>query len=162
MVANVTLSRMPDGEGTPLCWDNVIYDSRSLGYVVATHQNLEQARQSTVLTYYWPLSDQPPAAARAMMLKQTLAAWQKTVTDELIRVHPDLAGAVKRVDVWLWGHAMIRPTPGFLWGAARAAACQQQPPVFFAHSDMSGMSIFEEANYRGVAAADALAAYLAT
>jgi hypothetical protein len=162
MVANVTLSRMPDGEGTPLCWDNVIYDSRSLGYVVATHQNLEQARQSTVLTYYWPLSDQPPAAARAMMLKQTLAAWQKTVTDELIRVHPDLAGAVQRVDVWLWGHAMIRPTPGFLWGAARAAACQQQPPVFFAHSDMSGMSIFEEANYRGVAAADALAAYLAT
>jgi hypothetical protein len=56
---------------------------------------------------------------------------------------------------------MIRPIPGFLWGAARAAACEPQPPVFFAHSDLSGISIFEEANFRGVLAADAVAAFVA-
>jgi len=55
---------------------------------------------------------------------------------------------------------MIRPTPGYLWGKTRAEACAQRPPVFFAHSDMSGLSLFEEANFRGVTAADAAATYL--
>ncbi len=67
---------------------------------------------------------------------------------------------MERIDVWLWGHGMIRPTPGTIWGPARAAACVQAPPVFFAHSDMSGISIFEEANERGVQAADAVRAFL--
>lgn len=160
MVANVTLGRMPHGRGAPLCWDNVVYDSRSLGYVVATHQSLEQARQRTVLTCYWPLSDAAPAESRRVALARPLAAWQAQVTGELLHVHPELEGAIERVDVWLWGHGMIRPVPGYVWGAARAAACVQTPPVFFAHSDMSGVSIFEEANYRGVVAADAVTAFL--
>src|SRR5207247_2785705 len=37
MVANLTLRDRPFSQGFPLAWDNVIYDSPSLGYVVATH-----------------------------------------------------------------------------------------------------------------------------
>jgi hypothetical protein len=129
MVANVTVGRMPEGLGTPLCWDNVIYGSRSLGYVVATHQSLEQVPRRTVLTYYWPLSDTPPADARRATLARPLGEWQAMVTGELLRVHPELQGAIERVDVWLWGHGMIRPTQGYIWGAARAAACVQAPPI---------------------------------
>jgi hypothetical protein len=162
MVANVTCKRMPSGAGMPLCWDNVVYDSPSLGYVVATHQALERVPLQTVLTYYWPLCDQPPEQARQAALGRPLADWQATVLDELLRIHPELTGAVASIDVWLWGHGMIRPTPGYIWGAAREAACVQTPPVFFAHSDMSGLSLFEEANYRGVVAADAVAGYLRT
>jgi hypothetical protein len=44
---------------------------------------------------------------------------------------------------------MIRPTPGFL-GHSPPAVKQ----VFFANSDVSGISIFEEAQYHGVAAAE--------
>jgi len=44
---------------------------------------------------------------------------------------------------------MIRPTPGFIWGEARRSAVVNQPPVYFAHSDLSGVSIFEEAYCRG-------------
>jgi NAD(P)-binding Rossmann-like domain len=160
MVANVTATRMPGGAGMPLCWDNVVYDSRSLGYVVATHQALERVPVQTVLTYYWPLCDLPPADARRDAIARPLPDWQAMVLTELLHVHPELQGAIERIDVWLWGHGMIRPTPGYIWGPARAAACVQTPPVFFAHSDMSGLSIFEEANYRGVTAADAAAAYL--
>lgn len=160
MVANVTLRRLPAGRGVPLAWDNVVYGSRSLGYVVATHQALERVKLRTVLTYYWPLADQPPDVARREAYARSLGEWQAMVLDELLRVHPELEDAVENVDVWVWGHGMIRPTPGVLWGSARAAACVQAPPVFFAHSDMSGISIFEEANYRGVLAADAVAEYL--
>ena len=161
MVANVTLRRMPGGQGAPLCWDNVVYDSPSLGYVVATHQDLEQVPLQTVLTYYWPLCDLPPADARRQALGRGYEEWQAMVLGELLRIHPELDGFVERLDVWLWGHGMIRPTPGYIWGEARAASLVFQPPLFQAHSDMSGISIFEEANYRGVQAADAALRHLA-
>ncbi|HSD10146.1 MAG TPA: NAD(P)-binding protein, partial [Candidatus Binatia bacterium] len=57
MVANLTLRGFPkEREGPPICWDNVIYDSDSLGYVVATHQSLRTHLDGTVLTYYQPLA----------------------------------------------------------------------------------------------------------
>jgi hypothetical protein len=55
---------------------------------------------------------------------------------------------------------MIRPTPGFIWGAARREAARPLGPVHFAHSDLSGLSIFEEAQWRGIAAAEAVLAAL--
>ena len=56
----------------------------------------------------------------------------------------------------LWGHAMIRPVPGFAWGSARREAAAPRGPIRFAHSDMSGLSLFEEAQYHGVRAAEAV------
>lgn len=50
---------------------------------------------------------------------------------------------------------MIRPTPGALWHGPRQAALTALPPGFhLAHADASGLSLFEEANYRGVMAAE--------
>ena len=49
---------------------------------------------------------------------------------------------------------MTRPRPGFVWGEARQRLLNAQDRVLFAHSDLSGYSIFEEANYRGVLAAE--------
>jgi hypothetical protein len=49
---------------------------------------------------------------------------------------------------------MVRPKPGFVWGEARLKAAESIGPVHFAHSDLSGFSIFEEAQYRGVVAAE--------
>ncbi|HET6195243.1 MAG TPA: hypothetical protein VFE12_05805, partial [Acetobacteraceae bacterium] len=149
MVANVTLSQMPGGRGQQLAWDNVIYDSPLLGYVVATHQDLHLARRETVLTYYWPLSDQDPAAARRAAYARTLEEWQAAVAHDLLRANPELSGHIQNIDVRVWGHAMIRPTPGFLWGEARRQAGMHRPPIYFAHSDLSGISIFEEAYCRG-------------
>jgi hypothetical protein len=163
MVANVTLSQQPGGRGQPLAWDNVIYDSPLLGYVVATHQGLEQRRNDTVITYYWPLSAGTPDAERRAALARSLPDWQAIVMNDLLRAHPELDRAVEQIDVWVWGHGMIRPTPGFIWGGKRqAAALTQMSPIFFAHSDLSGISIFEEAYCRGQAAAEAAALALAS
>ena len=52
------------------------------------------------------------------------------------------------------GHAMVRPRPGVVWGPARARVLAHRGRVQFAHSDASGLSLFEEAQYRGVAAAE--------
>lgn len=158
-VANITLSRMPQGKGVGLSWDNVVYDSPLLGYVNAGHQITQMHPIATVLTYYWPLSDKPPAEARREALARSVGDWQAIFLSELLKVHPELGGHVERMDVWVWGHAMVRPTPGFIWGETRRALLRQTPPVFTAHSDMSGNSLFEEAYTHGARAAEAVLAY---
>lgn len=165
IVATVTLDRPPAGAGFPLAWDNVSWTSESLGYVVANHQGLGRPPAAglpdpTVISWYMPLSTLDPAEARRQMLARPLVDWQRRVEDDLLATNPDLAGAIRRIDVWRWGHAMIRPLPGFLWGGAREAAAKPQPPLFFAHSDLSGLSIFEEAHDRGTRAAAAAMTYL--
>ena len=40
LTANLTLDRIPARRGSEPAWDNVIYDSPTLGYVNATHMSL--------------------------------------------------------------------------------------------------------------------------
>ena len=156
VVANITVSRHPGGKGASLAWDNVSTGSDSLGYVVAAHQSQSSGDGPAVLTWYHALSRESPAAARKILMTRSLAAWQRIVADDLLAMNPDLAGAIERIDVWRWAHAMASPVPGFLTDPARLAAIAARPPVVFAHSDLSGLSLFEEAHYRGVAAAEAV------
>ena len=154
MVANLTLDRLPVGRGAPLAWDNVIYDSPSLGYVVATHQHLHPVPRATVLTYYQPLDAKEPAMERQEALKRSYPEWCDRILSDLSTVHPELRANLRHLDVMIWGHGMSTPTPGFLWGKARAAMQSHDGRVLFAHSDQSGISIFEEACTRGIQAAD--------
>lgn len=161
IVANVSVSRQPRGKGVPLAWDNVSAGSDSLGYVVATHQSSGAGDGPTVLTWYMPLSRQSPQEARRIMLSRPLQAWQALVRDDLLTMNPDLAGAIERIDIWRWGHAMIRPVPGFLSDPVRRAVASSSPPILYAHSDLSGLSLFEEAHHRGIVAAEAAMAHVA-
>jgi protoporphyrinogen oxidase len=152
-VANVHLKERPRSKGFAFAWDNVLYDSPSVGYVVATHQALRD-RGPTVWTYYRPLWEEEPKTARAKLMSLSQADAAAEVLDDLARAHRDLRAAVERIDVWRWGHAMITPHPGFLFGAARKQAEQPLGRVHFAHSELSGIPLFEEAQARGVMAAE--------
>lgn len=155
MVANLTLSDRPASRGFPLAWDNVLYDSPSLGYVVATHQ-AGQDFGPTVLTYYRPFTDTDPRRARTRMLSTSWEEWVRLILADLEPAHPGLERLVERVDVYLWGHAMVRPRPGFPWSEALAACARPLGRVHFAHTDLSGMALFEEAQHWGVRAAEAV------
>jgi protoporphyrinogen oxidase len=156
VVANLTLARQPASRGFPQAWDNVLYESRSLGYVVATHQRLRADMSGpTVWTWYYPLAGTDVRAERRRLLDTTFEDWQALVQVDLGPAHFGLAEAATRLEVMRWGHAMIRPVPGFLWGEARQAA--QRPldgSLHFAHSDLGGLPLFEEANWHGVRAAE--------
>ena len=52
----------------------------------------------------------------------------------------------------LWGHAMIAPVKGFISAKLKQTKTPAQG-LYFAHSDQSGISIFEEAFYHGIQAA---------
>ncbi len=154
LTANLVLDRWPAEKSIPPAWDNVIFDSPGLGYVVATHQSLKTFIPETVWTYYWSLADAPPREARTWLLQQDWATLRDRVLADLSKAHPDLADCVTRIDVCRMGHAMIRPTPGFLASTARRDLRAASSGLYFAHSDLSGLSLFEEAQFRGVAAAD--------
>jgi phytoene dehydrogenase-like protein len=158
MVANLFLSERPRaGLGFPAAWDNVLYESPSLGYVTATHQRgLE--RGPTVFTYYYPLTDGDPRAARARLLSAGRDEWAEIALSDLQRAHTDVRALTRRLDVMRWGHAMIRPRVGFQWGGARVQAQRPFGPVHFAHTDLSGVALFEEAFDHGLRAAEEILA----
>jgi len=153
MVANLTVSG-PVSE----TWDNVLKDGKSLGYVVATHQSLSPIQGPTVITWYQPLDHLPPVEARKEALGKSYQAWCDDILNEISGPHPSLREKLTHLDVWLWGHAMAVPLPGVIHGPVRAAMNQPLGKIHFAHSDMSGLSIFEEACHWGHQAARAILA----
>jgi phytoene dehydrogenase-like protein len=159
VVANLTLRSLPGEGGFPLCWDNVIADSPSLGYVVATHQS-DRARADSVWTWYRPFCGPDPDADRRRLEAAPWRAFRDMVLDDLLPAHPDLEGRVETLDAWVWGHAMVRPEPGFLWGGVREAAAAPRGRVHFAAADLGGLPLFEEAQWAGVRAAEEVLAAL--
>jgi hypothetical protein len=63
------------------------------------------------------------------------------------------APCVERVDITLRGHAMAAPLPGFRANAGARALRETDGPIVFAHADLSGFSVFEEAAWWGYRAA---------
>jgi glycine/D-amino acid oxidase-like deaminating enzyme len=153
LVANLTLSRHPGTHGFPICWDNVLYESPSLGYVVATHQTGRDFGP-TVLTYYYAFTDHDPRVARERLLSAGRDEWAEVVLSDLSRAHPDIRDITQRLDIMRWGHAMVRPYPGFITSASRREAIQRFRGIEFANTDLSGVALFEESLYHGIRAAE--------
>ena len=150
VTANLTIEKPPE----ETAWDNVIYDSLALGYVDATHMSLRSVIERSVWTFYWALAEQTPTVARSMLLDRDWMHWREAILRDLSRAHRDIRDRVSRIDVMRIGHAMARPVPGFLASETRRQFTTLRGPVIYANSDLSGFSIFEEAQYRGVMAAD--------
>lgn len=154
VTANISLHRMPRERGLEVAWDNVIYGSQSLGYVSATHMTLRSRIDRSVWTWYSALTEGAPKLMRAKLLHEPWQYWRDTILADLRRAHPDIDECVSRIDVMRFGHAMARPTPGSIFSSTRARFTRPYSRIYFAHSDVSGFSVFEEAQYRGVQAAD--------
>ena len=169
LVSNLQLdAALQDRPGAAPSWDNVFYDAGpdgppdaaglppTLGYVDAMHQSTRSVPGPTVLTAYWALggqSETQAAALRARLLNAPWSDWASAVVQGLARVHPDLPDKLQRVDLMRYGHAMSIPVPGQRGSAALRALAQPQRRVHFAHADLSGYSVFEEAYGQGCRAA---------
>jgi len=150
LVANLQLAEAPlQRLGAAPAWDNVRYGSAALGYVDAMHQSLRPYPGPTVLSAYWAL----PGQQRASLLQGDWAEWTERVLAELRPLHPELDRQLLRVDLMRWGHAMSIPVPGLRGSAALAALRKPQGRLHFAHSDLAGYSVFEEAYTAGCQAA---------
>lgn len=135
--------------GLPAAWDSVRYGTTALGYVDARHQSLDPTPQPPLLTAYLALR----AAQRGELLQQPWLHWARVITGELAQTHPDLPAKVERMDLCRFGHAMSIPVPGLRGSSALAALNEARGRIVFAHADLAGYSVFEEAYTAGIEAA---------
>ena len=129
-------------------------ESPTLGYVDATHQTLRSHVDRTVWTFYWALAEGSASQNRRLLLSSDWSYWKEGILHDLERVHPDIRQCVSRIDIMRMGHAMARPTVGSIFSPERRSLAKLHGRLLFADSDLSGFSIFEEAQYRGVVAAE--------
>ncbi|MEN4920969.1 NAD(P)-binding protein [Achromobacter spanius] len=157
MVSNFVLDGYPlEAPGEPLSWDNVVYQGRALGYVVSTHQLLRVARSPrSVFTAYHALSSQTPQAAREWLTRASPQELRETAAADLVAAYGDeFWRHARQLEITVRGHAMASPLCGYLSNPGLAALRDVDGPVLFAHADLSGYSVFEEASWWGVAAAE--------
>ncbi|RNL54051.1 NAD(P)-binding protein [Pedobacter jejuensis] len=154
LIANITINELPQSKGRALCWDNVAYNTASVGYVNSAQQHLKISEDKKVITYYLPLCDFEPTVARLAAYSRNYEQWLDIVIPELEVIHPEITQAIENIDFWVWGHGMIAPTKNFIWSEnLEKARAPIENKIFFAHSDLSGISIFEEAFHQGIKAA---------
>ena len=115
--------------------------------MTATHQK-DIDYGPTILTYYYPMCAETKRADDAVQLRMEAAG--RRLSD---RSCPGTSGYLRpddRLDVMRWGHAMISPRPNFIWSGIREKAEKPYRNIHFAHTDLSGIALFEEAFYHGL------------
>ncbi len=151
ILATLTLKDIPDAYSYPLCWDNVIYGGKGLGYIYDQHQQVRQLQQKKVITYYYSLSTADLRKARREVYQKPQEYWRQIIISDLKTAHPDIEALTEEIQIHRLGHGMISPVPGFITGEALREAGQPiEGKIYFAHSDLSGISIFEEAFHQGI------------
>jgi monoamine oxidase len=148
LVAAIFLKERLPAEQTT--WDNALRDSPSLGYVVADHQEGTGGR---ILIYYLPFVDDLDNARR-LLLAADHAYWTEQIMADLRPAHPELDDLVDRIDLYRWGHGMMRPVPGAIWGEQAAVRREPMERIFFASCDATGLPLYEEAVFAGIWAAE--------
>ncbi|OUL64179.1 NAD(P)/FAD-dependent oxidoreductase [Flavobacterium sp. AJR] len=151
LLATLTLTNLSDNFSFPLSWDNVIYGANGLGYIYDQHQSLNQIQTKKVITYYYSFSSSDLRKSRKELYKKNKEHWKQFVFDDLKIAHPDIEDCTEEMEVFLLGHGMISPVPEFIFGKAKKEASRSiQNSIYFAHTDLSGISIFEEAFHHGI------------
>lgn len=156
LVANVLLDGFPrEPDGVPLAWDNAVQGSPHLGYVTSTHQLIRTSRPAqTVFTTYHALVEQTPEAARRWLATADEAALLSLATGDLDRAYGrEWQRRARQIEITVRGHAMASPSPGFLSRPGIDRLREADGPLMFAHADLSGLSVFEEAAWWGHRAA---------
>ncbi|TGD57647.1 flavin monoamine oxidase family protein [Flavobacterium humi] len=151
LLATLTVPGLSDNSSFPLCWDNVIHGSAGLGYIYDQHQSVKQVQEKKVITYYRCFPSADLRKTRRDFYSRKEEYWKQLVFEDLKTAHPDIETITEQMDIHLLGHGMISAVPGFIFGEAKKKAAQPiGNTIFFAHSDLSGISVFEEAFHQGI------------
>jgi phytoene dehydrogenase-like protein len=157
LLATLTLRDLPNDGSYPLCWDNVIYKGKGLGYIYDQQQTVNQLNDRIVITYYYSFSDIDTKKSRKELYSRNAEYWKDFVFSDLEKAHPNLREYCDEIQIHRLGHGMISPVSGFATSAEKQqAAMPIDNKIYFAHSDLSGISVFEEAFHQGINAVNQL------
>lgn len=157
LVSNITLKNFTDKHGFPLAWDNVLMNSETLGFVFAQHQSLKTQHEQLVFTLYKPLDKGEAREIRKQYYAKSEKELEAEIIADLQAFYPKIAEQITAIDCHIWGHGMVSPSIDFLLNEKKKDLRKPiASKIFFAHTDYSGISIFEEAFWQGKKAAEEL------
>jgi phytoene dehydrogenase-like protein len=144
LIANLHVLKTPAG----LAYDNWVHDPCFFtDFVVADWAGLEDPASApldrpNVLTVYCPLIGPND---RADLQTQPFEYYEQKILADLERVLPGVTATITAVDLFRWGHPMLRPAPGFVFGAERESAQLPLGLISFATAEVDGLPAFENA-----------------
>ena len=135
-------------------WDNAIYLSEGLGYIYNQHQKISQVTGHKVISFYYSFNESDLKIARKKLYALTDEAMKTIVLNDLKKAHYFIEDYILEMQFHKLGHGMIAPVPNHIFGEqTRKLAEPIDNKIFFAHTDLSGISIFEEAFHQGISTA---------
>jgi monoamine oxidase len=153
IVANISLTHLPEKITHGLSWDNVIYNSGSLGFILANHQSLKTHLSDFVFTYYKALNRLSAKDERIQLMSKPIQVIRQEIVAELKTILPDVEKYIVEMEIKKIGHGMISPRPGLLTSSQLKEFNKPFGHIYFVHTDFCGISIFEEAFARGISVA---------
>ena len=154
LTAAVHVRELPVRGNESVAWDNVLFNGPSLGYIVSDHQTRQIYENApSVLVYYLPFVHNLDKA-RQELLERDHQHWVNVVLKDLTEAHPNIEELVQRIDIYRWGHAMIRPKPGTIWRKESELRSESFGAIHFASCDVTGLPLFEESCFTGIRSAE--------
>lgn len=145
LIGIVVLDQIPEGNGTPLAWDNVKFGTKGLGYVSDRHQEFSPVRDKHVISVYLALDKADEQTERQRLFQMTEEEMCRLVISELTSMHPDIEQHVESISFQRWGHGMVTPYPGALAKYQEYQHLKKSAKrIHLAHTDYSSYSVFEE------------------
>jgi hypothetical protein len=154
LMGAASVRKTPRLKGAPIAWFNSGPGRLIQGFLVADY-NSDRWRKGdpgrpNVLCLWAPLGGR---ATRADLLTEPWSHWADLMAEDLEGMVPGIHADLTRMDVYVWGHHMVIPSPGFLTSEARRNLTRPLGRITFAHSDRNGMPSFELATRAGFDAA---------
>ncbi|WP_294670166.1 FAD-dependent oxidoreductase [uncultured Fluviicola sp.] len=157
LIGIVVVDEIPEGNGTPLAWDNVKFGTKGLGYVSDRHQEFGQHRDKHVISVYLALDREDEQTERRKLFQMTDEEMCGLVVSELTSMHPLIEQHIQSISFQRWGHGMVTPYPGALAKYQEYLRLKSNAKrVHLAHTDYSSYSVFEEGFDLGLLAANKL------
>lgn len=156
LVSNFQMRHQPtELPGTSLSWDNVLYNSESLGYVNASHQLIRVNQNAApILTAYHAFANTDPLESRQWCQAATQEQLVELASADLRSAYGErIWQDVEQLRITVRGHGMACPSPNFLSAKLNQHLQTNTSRVRYAHSDLSGYSVAEEASWWGIQAA---------
>lgn len=153
VIANITVKPLPELTGMDLSWDNVIMNSKSLGYVVANHQSVSLP-ENYVFTCYHTFNDRSSVEERKALREKSVTTLETFFVNELKKVYPNIMESIMSIEIKTLGHGMIAPLPNTIFSKTWQYYQTPKNNIYFCHTDYCGISIFEEAFYKGLSIAN--------
>lgn len=159
VIANYNFSTLPREiyKGISLAYDNTINNSEGLGFVFSSNQSLDIDRDNKVLTTYTNVPSHDFYETRKMLLSLSSRDLFNITSKDLVKAYgEDFYTNLKDVTITVRGHAMPHPRLNFLSQNMQLKSDLlelEKRNIYLAHSDLSMVSVFEEASYHGYNAA---------